>query len=113
MKIVYRAANPIEAQIVAGMLQAQGIEASASGTFMQGGVGELPASDFALVHVAEHDLERARVLLQEYDSSAMPLDWDAADGEVVSDDSEQAGWVRIAAFIAALALASAVVFSLF
>ena len=55
MKIVYRAANPQEAHIVAGMLQAEGIEAHASGTFLQGGIGELPSGDFAVVRVPDDD----------------------------------------------------------
>lgn len=79
MKIVYRAANPQEAHIVAGMLRSEGIDAQASGAFLQGGIGELPASDFAVVRVAPDDLTRARAIVERYDENADPSHWDPAD----------------------------------
>ncbi|MGV6827678.1 MAG: putative signal transducing protein, partial [bacterium] len=40
MKRIYSAANPTEANIVVGMLQAEGIDAHLTGHYLQGGVGE-------------------------------------------------------------------------
>ena len=116
MKIVYRAANPLEAHIVAGMLQSEGINAHASGTLMQGGVGELPASDYAMVRVPAGDVQRARELIQDYDAGAVPSSWDAADDHLdpaPSADVDQAGWTKVALFLAILALCSLVVVSWF
>ena len=78
MKLVYRASNIIEANIVAGMLRAQGIETHVGGFYLQGGIGELAAQDFANVHVADEDVELARKLIAEYEQvSASDNDQDA------------------------------------
>ena len=70
MKIVYSANNSLEANIVAGMLRANGIEAATSGDFLQGGVGELAAQGFAQVLVADVDFDQAKQLVKEYDDSS-------------------------------------------
>lgn len=68
MKYVYRAANILEAQIVKGMLEANGIDANVGGFYLQGGVGELAPLDTARVYVEDEDVERARELIQEYET---------------------------------------------
>lgn len=67
MKIIYRASDIIEAQIVSGMLNADGIEAFVSGYYLQGGVGGLAAADFANVQVADEDAAAALPLIAEYE----------------------------------------------
>ena len=67
MKIVYRAADITEAEIVKGMLVANGIEAHVSGYYLQGGIGEVGAIDLAKVHVADEEYDRARELVAEYE----------------------------------------------
>ena len=72
MKLVYKADNIAEAQIVKGMLEASGIEAYAGGYFLQGGVGEIPVMDFANIEVEEEDYARAREIIQEYEAKRPP-----------------------------------------
>ena len=67
MKIVYRAKDITEAEIIRGMLQAEGIDAHSSGFYLQGAIGDMAALDFAKVHVADEDYDRARALVKEYE----------------------------------------------
>jgi len=67
MKIIYKARDIIEAHIVSGMLNAHGIEAHVGGFYLQGGVGDLAASDFANVQVADEDVASALPFIAEYD----------------------------------------------
>ena len=69
MKIVYRAGNITEAEIVKGMLVSNDIEAHVSGYYLQGGIGELAPTDLAKVHVEDADFENARKLIKEYEGS--------------------------------------------
>ncbi len=68
MQIIYRAADIVEAHIVAGMLQAAGIDAHVGGHYLQGGVGELSPLNFATVMVADEQVAEAMVLVREYES---------------------------------------------
>jgi hypothetical protein len=70
MKIVYRAGDITEAEIVRGMLLASDIEAHVSGFYLQGGIGETAPLDLAMVHVPDADFERARDLVREYEGAA-------------------------------------------
>jgi hypothetical protein len=86
MKIVYRAADIIEAEIVKGMLVANDIDAHSSGFYLQGGIGEIAPTDLANVLVFDEDYDRARELVREYDenqtvhdSDTVPVD-DAGTG---------------------------------
>ena len=72
MKIVYRAGDITEAEIVRGMLLSNDIEAHVSGYYLQGGIGETSPMDLAKVHVADEDFENARVILQGYEGSRIP-----------------------------------------
>ena len=67
MKIVYRASNIAEAHIVSGLLESNGIESHVGGFYLQGGVGELAAMDFANVQVLDEDFDRARTIIAEYE----------------------------------------------
>jgi hypothetical protein len=69
MKLVYQAGDINEANIVYGMLRANGIEAHVGGYYLQGGVGDLAATGFANVHVTDADVERARILIAEYENA--------------------------------------------
>ena len=70
MKLVYRAGDIIEASIVSGMLQANGIESHVGGYYLQGGIGELAAQGFANVHVPDEDFDRAETLIAEYEEAS-------------------------------------------
>ncbi len=69
MKIVYRAGDITEAEIIKGMLASSDIEAHVSGYYLQGGIGETSPLDLAKVHVADEDYERAREILREYEGN--------------------------------------------
>lgn len=70
MKIIYRAENLIEAHIVSGMLNANGIFTYVGGHYLQGAVGDLSPLGFANVFVNDDDYERALPVLKEYDCNA-------------------------------------------
>ena len=69
MKIFYKAGDIIEAHIVAGMLNANGIRAYVGGHYLQGGIGELAPLDFANISVADEDIEPALRIVREYESN--------------------------------------------
>ena len=70
MKLVYRASDINEANIVSGMLRANGIDAHVGGFYLQGGVGDLAAFNFANVHVPDEDIDLARSLISQYENAA-------------------------------------------
>ena len=74
MKIVYRAGDITEAEIIRGMLESSQIEAHVSGYYLQGGVGDLQATDLAKVHVNDEDFTRAREILAEYEGNQADQD---------------------------------------
>lgn len=67
MKITYRAKDIMEAEIIKGMLLANGIEAYSSGFYLQGAIGDIAPTDFSRVHVHDDDYKRARELVKEYE----------------------------------------------
>jgi hypothetical protein len=69
MKIIYKARDIIEAHIVAGMLNANGIETHVGGYYLQGGVGDVTVFDFANVQVADEDVAAAIPLVAEYENA--------------------------------------------
>lgn len=70
MQIAYRARDITEAHIVAGLLEANGIEAFVGGHYLQGAMGEIGAAGFSNVHVDDEDLYQARQLVSEYEQSS-------------------------------------------
>lgn len=87
MKIVYKSSDITEAHIVQGMLDAHGIEAYVGGHYLQGGVGELLATDYASIYVADDDVSAAMALIVEYENSEpYPDDY---ENEIAEDRAEQ------------------------
>jgi len=68
VKIIYRAENIIDANLVKAALADAGIQAFVSGEYLTGGVGQLPALDLVTVMVAETDIERAAPIAQGIDA---------------------------------------------
>ena len=68
MKIIYRAENIIDANLVKAALADAGIQAFVSGEYLTGGVGQLPALDLVTVMVAETDVERAAPIAEGIDA---------------------------------------------
>lgn len=71
MQLVFRANNILEAHIVAGMLKSHGIDCHVGGHYLQGAVGDLPATDFAHVFVGEEDQTRAEALIEDYENGGL------------------------------------------
>ncbi len=69
MKIVYRAENIIDANLVKAALANAGIQAFISGEYLTGGIGTLPALDLVTVMVAETDIERAAPIAEGIDAT--------------------------------------------
>lgn len=68
MKIVYRAENIVDANLVKAALAAEGILAFVAGEYLTGALGELPARDLVAVMVADIDVERAAPVAQAIDA---------------------------------------------
>jgi hypothetical protein len=66
MKIIYQAADILEAHIVSGMLGARGIESHVGGHYLQGAIGDLAPLGFATVAVADEDIDAALAVIAEY-----------------------------------------------
>ena len=78
MIVVYRAAGPVDAQLVADELRAQGIGCEISGGYLSGAIGELPPTDVIAVRLhASADRERARELVEAFELARRrpPPDW--------------------------------------
>ena len=69
MKLIYKARDITEAHIISGLLKSNGIEAHVGGHYLQGGVGDLAAMDFATISVADDDTESAASIITDYDKS--------------------------------------------
>ena len=69
MKIVYRAENIIDANLVKAALADADIQAFVSGEYLTGGIGTLPALDLVNVMVAETDFERAAPIAEGIDAT--------------------------------------------
>ena len=68
MKIVYRAENIIDANLVKNALEHDDIPAFVSGQYLTGAMGELPPMSLVNVMVAEIDWERARLIAERVDA---------------------------------------------
>src|SRR3990167_4190317 len=69
MQLIYRARDITEAHIVSGMLISNGLESFVGGHYLQGAIGDMAVQDFAVVHVADEDVDEARRLIAEYEGS--------------------------------------------
>jgi len=72
MKYAYEAVDSIEAHMILNMLEQVGIQGQVNGDYLQGGVGELPASGIVKVSVDEADYEQAREVIEQWES-AQPI----------------------------------------
>lgn len=82
MRVVYEAENVIDAHLVKGLLEQDGIPAYVRGEYLTGAIGDLPMMGLVAVCVAEIDLPRAQGIVEEWraevESAPLPPDWDAA-----------------------------------
>ncbi|MEO6689714.1 MAG: DUF2007 domain-containing protein [Dokdonella sp.] len=68
MRIVYRAENIIDANLVKNALALEGIDGFVSGEYLTGAVGELPVWNLVSVMVSDHDVEQATSIAQAIDA---------------------------------------------
>ena len=70
MPLIYRAANVVEAQLIVDELQAGGMLAHVTGSYLSGAIGELPPSEVIGVWLAQaqHE-ERARAIIDDFEAS--------------------------------------------
>ncbi len=69
MTKVYSAQNAIDAHIVKGLLEQEGISARVNGEYLQGGIGELPPMGLITVSVEEENYEKASGLIRKYENT--------------------------------------------
>ena len=63
--LVYRAANPIDAQLVADELRGHGVGCEITGGYLSGAIGELPPGDIVAVRLHDpREAGRARALIE-------------------------------------------------
>lgn len=76
MQCVYQADNVVEAELVKGLLEAHHITCHTGGFYLQGGVGDLAASGFAKLWVADEDAAKALALVEDYERGAFAINED-------------------------------------
>jgi hypothetical protein len=69
VKIVYRAENIIDANLVKAALAEIGVHAFVAGEYLTGAIGQLPAWDLVTVMVADADVERAAPVAESIDAA--------------------------------------------
>lgn len=74
MPLLYQAANSLEANLLKGLLEQQGIEASIAGEYLQGGIGELPVAGMVTLNVEQTDLHAAQKIIKDYEAGMYALD---------------------------------------
>lgn len=85
MQRIYEPRDLLEAEMLRGMLVAEGIEVFLTGRHLVGAVGELPAAGLLGLMVNREQAERARQLIAEY-NGAEPLPGDEPEsypGELI------------------------------
>ena len=81
MQRIYEARDLLEAEMLPGMLDSEGIETFLTGRHLIGAVGELPAAGLLALMVDDEQAESARRLIAEY-NGAEPLPDDEPDKAV-------------------------------
>lgn len=82
MRKVFEAIDMLEAHVVKGILQQEGIAGFIQGEYLHGGMGDLPVSGLMRIEVNDPDFEQARSIIAQ---------WEQEQKSVSSDSS--ASWV--------------------
>jgi len=95
MKCLYEAADMLEAHVVKGLLQQSRISAFIEGEYLQGGVGELPASRLVRILVNDDDWNAGQEIIACYEADNQPL----SQGNTVTEGGlpKQGNWLLWAA----------------
>lgn len=84
MDVLYQAADPIEAEIVRGLLAAERIQTRIFGSLLWAGRGELAADAYPRIVLCDpRDRARALELLDEYHAAPSARAWTCSCGESV------------------------------
>lgn len=84
MTIIYVAADPVEAEIVRGLLAADHIGCDVMGAMLWGGRGEIAADPYPRIKLRDpRDETRAREILDDYRQGSDHPAWDCPCGENV------------------------------
>lgn len=78
MQRIYEPASLLEAQMLLGMLENEGIDAHLAGRDLIGGMGDLPAMGLLGLLVADEHADEARQLIGEY-NAALPVSGEEPD----------------------------------
>lgn len=81
MQCVYQADNVVEAELVKGLLEAHNIACHSGGFYLQGAVGDLAATGFAKLWVADEDAGRALALVEDYERGEFQISDDEAQSD--------------------------------
>lgn len=73
MRNIYEASNTIEANLLKGLLEREGIETFVNGEYLTGGIGDLPVSGIVTLSVEEDDIANAMKIIEDYESGAYSL----------------------------------------
>ena len=66
MKTVLHALDALEANMIKGLLESEGITCSILGEYLQGAIGELPVNGLIRVVVNEEDYEAASTIIESW-----------------------------------------------
>jgi len=66
MKTVLHALNSLEAHIIQGLLESEGIASNILGEYLQGAIGGLPANGLIRVVVDENDYQHATEVINNW-----------------------------------------------
>ena len=66
MKTVLHALDTIEANLIKGLLESEGITSHVLGEYLQGGIGELPTNGLIRVVVDEQDYDNANNIIENW-----------------------------------------------
>lgn len=78
MKIVFDAANSLQAHLIKGVLNMYGIEAFVQGEHLQSAAGELPLLGCVNVSVENDDYFKSREIITDWEANKLePEGWDA------------------------------------
>lgn len=69
MKTLYESSNALEAHMLHDLLQQEGIASRVDGAYLQGAVGELPASGLVRLVVEDDDYDRARAVIRRWEAT--------------------------------------------
>lgn len=72
MKLLYEAANSLEANMLLHLVEQAGYRARIDGEYLQGGVGELQVAGFVRLMVEEADYDAAKEIVAEWDQRQPP-----------------------------------------